>query len=504
MGVIKRQSIKGTIVNYVGAAIGMFTTFFILTKYLSPEVIGLTRTLIDAGILLAGLAQIGTNSSILRFYPYFKDAENKDNGFFFWTLIIPIIGFSIYILVFLIFKNYLSNFFFEQSELFVNYFYIIIPLGFFILYQTVFETNSIVLHRIVVPIFVREVGIRLMILLSYFLYAYHYLSITGLVIAICCTYGIAAIINLIYLFYLGRISLKPNFKHITKPLRRNFFFYTLFLMGSALTLTVMPSLATFFVAAKLGLAFAGIYTIARYIVAFIEIPYRSLGSISNPHLSQSLKDNDLKATNGLVKKISLHQFLIGSAIFFVVWTNIDLIFQIIPNGKDYLSGKWVVFILGLFTLMNTSLTVGGVVLNYSRYYYYSLIFTFILVTGGITLNALCIPAFGINGAALATISSYTIYYILLLSLVNWKVKVNSFSLEQLKALTIILFLFVLDYLWKQSVTIFIMQYVKPTLGVSFVEALLRTIVLGGIGFLSVYYWHISEEVDVLIKKYILK
>ena len=45
MGIIIRQSIKGTIVNYVGVAIGFVTTFFIVTKYLTTEELGLVRVL---------------------------------------------------------------------------------------------------------------------------------------------------------------------------------------------------------------------------------------------------------------------------------------------------------------------------------------------------------------------------------------------------------------------------------------------------------------------------
>lgn len=48
MGIIIRQSVKGTAVSYVGIAIGFFTTFFVLTNFLTAEEIGLTRVLVDA------------------------------------------------------------------------------------------------------------------------------------------------------------------------------------------------------------------------------------------------------------------------------------------------------------------------------------------------------------------------------------------------------------------------------------------------------------------------
>ena len=502
MGVIIRQSVKGTIVNYIGTAIGMVTLFIIVPKYIKPEVFGLMRTLIDAGVIFLSLAQIGTNSSILRFFPYFKNSEKNDHGFFFWTLIIPVVGFLIYLTLFLIFKNFISGYYMEKSELLVNYLYFILPLGFFMLYQTVFETNSIVLQRIVVPAFVREVGVRVMVLISYLLFSFEILSLTGLVVAFCCTYGIAAFINLGYLFRLGRISLKPDFKHITKPLRKDFFLYTLFLMGSALTTAFAPSLGMLIIGAQLGLAFAGVYAFARHIVAFIEIPYRSLGAISNPHVSQTVKDNNFVETNRFIKKVSLHQFLIGTAIFFLIWTNIDLIYQIIPSEEDYALGKWVVFFLGVNAILVTSLAIVGTTLNYSKFYYYSLVLTLILTTTVIFMNVICIPIWGISGAAIATLFAYCFYYLLLLTLVFWKLKVIPLSWKHINVLVIIMGLFLLDYLWKQYVTPFIIQH--PTLWISFLEALIRTTLLGGIGFLCVYFGNISEEMNKLINKLRIK
>ena len=68
MGIIAKQSIQGTIVTYLGVAVGFVTTFFVLTRFLSAEEIGLARVLVDAATLFIGLAQLGTSSSIIRFY----------------------------------------------------------------------------------------------------------------------------------------------------------------------------------------------------------------------------------------------------------------------------------------------------------------------------------------------------------------------------------------------------------------------------------------------------
>ena len=108
MGVIARQSIKGAIANYLGVAIGFFVTFLVLPKYLTQEQIGLTRVMVDAAMLFTSFAQLGTNASILRFFPYFKDG--KDNhGIFGWSVLIPLIGFTLFAAAFLIFREPLLN-----------------------------------------------------------------------------------------------------------------------------------------------------------------------------------------------------------------------------------------------------------------------------------------------------------------------------------------------------------------------------------------------------------
>lgn len=69
MGIVIRQSIKGTFVNYVGAFIGFLTTMFVVTKFLKPEEIGLTKVIYEVSFLFASLAQLGTSASAMRFSP---------------------------------------------------------------------------------------------------------------------------------------------------------------------------------------------------------------------------------------------------------------------------------------------------------------------------------------------------------------------------------------------------------------------------------------------------
>ena len=115
MGTIAKQSIRGTIVTYLGIAVGFVTTFFVLTRFLTSEEIGLARVLVDAATLFIGLAQLGTNSSIIRFYPYFKDGD-EDHGFFFWAMVVPMVGFIVFAFVYWACYAPLSSWFGEKSR----------------------------------------------------------------------------------------------------------------------------------------------------------------------------------------------------------------------------------------------------------------------------------------------------------------------------------------------------------------------------------------------------
>ena len=206
MGIVARQSIKGTIATYIGVVVGIVTTFFIQTKALQPEQIGLIDILLQCSLLFGGLAQLGTNSSAMRYYPFFKDEEHRDHGFFGWTLLVPLIGFMFFLLAFFLFKGPIVHFFTKDAEvgadLFAKYVNFVIPLAFFMLYISVFETNSNLLLRIVLPKFVREVGLRVATLVVYLLYFYKVIDFDGVIIGFCVFYGLATLNNIVYLLSL--------------------------------------------------------------------------------------------------------------------------------------------------------------------------------------------------------------------------------------------------------------------------------------------------------------
>ncbi len=502
MGIVIRQSIKGTIMNYLGVVVGFITTFFVMTKYLTQEEIGLTRVMADAAILLSGLASLGTNTSALRYYPYFRDRDSRDHGFFGWTLIIPMIGFIIITILFFFFKDVIIDMFSGKSALFVDYIYLVIPMAFFMMYMTVFETNANILMRIVVPKMVREVGVRIFTLVDYILYITGVISLDWMVIGLCLAYFIATLLNIIYLLILSRISFKIEPGHISKWLRKDFMFYTLFLTVAAVIGNIIPSLNTFFISAQLGLAITGIYSIASYMANLVDIPYRSVSAISRPIISQAMKDKDNQRAADICKSVSLHQLVAGSFVFFIIWINIDLFFDLLPNGEKYVDGKWVFFLLGMAKLVNSSLNIGVTVLSYSKWYYLQLIFTAILTISAIVLNNNLIPVLGMTGAAWSSIISFSIYYLLLLALIIWKTKISPFSWNEILVVLVMILLFVINWISVKYISNPIIYFKYDGVAVKIVEAVVRTGLLVVIGLTMIYCLKVSKQINDIINKLI--
>ena len=237
------------------------------------------------------------------------------------------------------------------------------------LYQLVFETNANVLMRIVVPKAVRELIVRVGLLVLYLLYAFRILSLDGLVIGICINYGLAALINLGYLISLRAINWRPDmaFLRANRPLIHKYLTYTGFLIVSALTATAAPLLSSFFITAKMGLDHTGVFAIATYMAAIVGVPYRSVIAIASPQLARAIKEQNTDECSHLIQQVTGTMLLVGGFILLAIWINIDLIFHILPNGTTYSVARYVVLFLGLSQLILATFTICLTALNYSRF-----------------------------------------------------------------------------------------------------------------------------------------
>jgi O-antigen/teichoic acid export membrane protein len=367
----------------------------------------------------------------------------------------------------------------------------VLPMAFFMLYQTIFETNANVRMHIVVPRAVRELITRIGLLVVYLLYAFDVLNINGFVVALCTVYAVAMLCNMGYLFSLGEISLRPDWEFIrsNRSLVRQYLLYTGFLLISAVASVLAPTLSSFFITAEMGLNYTGIFAIATYIAVMVSIPYRSMTAIASPQLATAIKENNQEETAHLMQQVSSTLLLIGGMILCVIWLNIDLIFHILPNGETYASARQVVLMLGTSQLFIAVCSFTSSALNYSRFYAFSLLFSFILTAVSILLNNLLIPHLGMEGAAVSNLIAYAIYFVLIVLMVRITLHAPTFTRQHLKILILIVLILNMNFLWQKYLPI----------NNIWVSSIVRTIVLMGGGCMVAWLKNLSPEINQQVR-----
>ena len=79
MGIIIKETIKTSIINYVGIIIGFVSVLFIQTEVLTEKDIGLVRLILDKALLILPFFMLGLHSVASRFYFYFETVDLKRN-----------------------------------------------------------------------------------------------------------------------------------------------------------------------------------------------------------------------------------------------------------------------------------------------------------------------------------------------------------------------------------------------------------------------------------------
>lgn len=482
MGIVARQSIKGSIVSYLGAFIGFVNTIFVVTALMDEADYGLIGVIVEAGTLLGSLSMMGMGSAGIKFFPFFKSKDGTNHGFFFYLLMIPLVGMGIFFSLVMLFKAPIVVFFSEKASAFVDQFYWIFPLAFFFAYQNIFATYSNVLMRIVVPRFVQEVLVRVLNLLIFLLFGYRIISLQTLVILQVLIYGVAMIVNLLYLSRIGNLTLKHDIRFISPELGKQIVKYSGYTLLASIGSVIMIKIDTFMVSGMLGLDSGGIYRVAMFMGVIVEIPSRSLFAIAQPIASDAIKNEDRERLSKLVKSVSINLMLIGAAIFLLLYLNRENIFDMIPNGDKYRAGRDVMIFIGLANLINITFMFNLYVLQLSKHYIYYLPFLILLSAMGIAGNYFLIPVFGMTGGALAKVLVYSTFALIITVFIYYKMKIHPFTVKHLVLLVLVGIAMGMDHL-------------LPVLPNPVLDGFYRTFIVAAVGVVAVYKCKISPDAN---------
>lgn len=441
VSIIRNQGIKSTLLLYIGVVVGVFNLLWLFPKFLSPAEIGLTGVLVDAASLFMPFVLMGSTSVLVRFYPHYKHLPNPKaaQAFVTWLMLVPLVGFGLFGVFFMLYKNAIVGLFMEKSPLFIPYIAYVVPLCLFLVYYNVLENYGRLLHEVAVVTAIRDVGIRLATVLVVLAYYWQWIGIDAFVAWSVAVFGLAVVALGWYFRQSGNLrwSLATHDVFDDGNLRQMVRFAGFVFLGSMGSMLV-GKIDSLMIARYVGLEQNGVYRIAFYIGLVIEMPRRALSQISGPMIAEQIKHQNWAWIEQLYRKIAINQLVVGLFFFMLIWCNIDALFSLMPNGSVYATGKYVVLFIGLAKIFDMATSINEEIIAFSQYYYYALVVMLLLIGLTVATNYWLIPLYGIVGSAMATALTILVYNIAKYFIIYYLFKMQPFTRATLKTLAVCL------------------------------------------------------------------
>lgn len=438
MGIIKRQSIKDTIAQYVGIAIGYLNIGILFPAFLSAAQIGLYSFLNSTAHMLMTLTSLGTPATLIRFTPQFSSHSSTYRWFLKWVGQRFLLGVLIINLFLLASKDYVLDHIYADAPLIHQYYLYLLPLTTFLALFIVISAYVRSHLRIVIPNALEKVFLRLIVAILAIGVATEYVSFSQLITGFTAAHLLIIFILALYAFRLAPLPKASPEPQIEKPATRPLTYFGLLNVLTALGSELVRNIDILMLAAMSGLADTGIYNIAFFIGAVIDMPMRSVGMISSPLIARAWKNQDLQEISKLYRKSALNLTLAGGLLFVLIFGNLDAIFEIIPNGELYAQGIDVVLLIGAARLISMGMGNNSEIIANSPYYYFNLISLTGLALLTFTTNLWLIPLLGITGAAASTAMSLTLFNLSKFGFLWWKYRLQPFNYQNGLGLLIIL------------------------------------------------------------------
>ena len=433
MGVIFNQSFKSTISYYIGMIIGAVNTVILYPLIFNdnPKYLGLIQILLAYSIVLSIFSNLSLPAIIIRYFP----VVNKKGQLFFFSLILSIIGFTSFCVLYIYF---IKDLIIDDQEigLILDYSNYIIPLVFFISFSDVLSALSRSYLDSSTPIFLNEVFLKVYSIIVLACYGLNYIQFDTFLKIYFAGYFIRFFLLLGIQLYFKRLFFEFDYSElqIKKMLKFGFFV----ILGST-TALLISKIDMLMIGSYIDLENVAYYSVAFYIGNAIMVPGRSITAISTPLVAEAWKNNDLKLIRKIYYKSSINQIIVGGLFFLCIWINIDNIMFILPD--KFSGGKYIVLFIGLSRLISLGVGVNSSIIIYSKYYKFDLISNIPFLLFIIVSNHLLIPAFGINGAAFATLISTFLFYVIRIIFVIVKFQMHPFNLNTLKTIFLLFAIF---------------------------------------------------------------
>ena len=440
MGIVLNQSLKNTIITYIGFGIGGINTIYFYPVFLGATYYALANYILSSANVIMPLFAIGMQNTLVKFYSQYETNEERSR-FLSFTVLFPL---AVIIPIFLIGFYYFDEivFFLSKKNIIVkNYIWLIPFIGLCMAYFEIFYAWLRVHMHSVFGNFIKEVGLRLF---SFFLIVsvyYNWITVEGFVYATAFVYFLALLVTMFYAFHIQ----KPVFQFTIPDNVKDVLVYTFYIILSGSVANLLLDGDKMILNQYMNIENIAYYSVATYIALVISVPSRAMHQIVYPITAKLMHENKHDEMNILYKKTSINLQVVGGFVMLGIFVNINKLYELVPD--EYAGGILVVFMIGLSKYFDLILGNNNAIIFNTKYYRAVLFLGVLLVLLTIALNMIFIPIYGIIGSAFATLLSITLYSLAKLLFVVKRLDLYPFTKQTLYSLALTFVLFLAFYFW---------------------------------------------------------
>lgn len=494
MGLVQRETLKTTILSSLGLILGYLNKAVLFLILLTPEQVGLVNLTVTVGLLFSQFANLGTIYSVWRFFPFFRNQDQGHYGFLLLNMFIVLFGVVLMSMVVFIFRDTIVYLYQDNSELFVDYYLWIIPIGIAHVYYVLFDNYLRGLHKNALSVFLNEIVLRIMVTALLLLLYRKWIGFHQFFIFHALLYFLPSVSLFFYLIRKGELNLSIHSIRISKRFRRLIFYFSGFSYINTLAVLLVISMDAMMIAHYINLKATAIYTTVIYITSAVMVPYRSLIRVSSPLVALHWKNRDMSALQNLYTKSSSVGLYFALLSFSVIWFPVKEIFSFIPQ---YSEGIYVFLFIMIGRMVDMFCGLNGTIFSTSRKYKFDLIFSVFLCSTVFYLNMTLIPEYGVVGAAISTSLAYVIYNVLRCWYIYYYYKLHPLNQQQLFLLLYFAGFYVLMY----TLDIYLFQFIEFSSPVS--PIIYKWILIFAALIIPVFYLNLEKESTQYIRNFIV-
>ncbi len=490
MGIIGKQSIRSSIYIYLGFAIGALNILVLFPnqRYFTLDEFGLTKILVDVSLLIAMLCTLGTCPATVKFYPFYASyLPRRKNDLPVLTLAAVSLGCLLFMAVMPFLRDGILRKYGERSPLFVQYFKLIYPLTIAMAFLYLFEAYSWAVKRTVLPAVMREVLVRLLTTALILLVMLRWLDFRQFIYLYSLIYIPPVLILLFSLLRHGDLTFSFRLSPVTRRLKNRMIVFSLFVFSGQALNVLARTLDSIIISSQSpgGLRDTGLFTIATYLVALMEVPVRGMTGIAFSVLAQAWKEKDLATVFSVYKKTALNLLIAGLGIMGVLVLNMPNLLAFL--GPRYAGMLEVVLILGCSKLVDLGTGLNSHLLLSSKHWRIEFITNVFLVLMAGLLNYLLVRRYGIIGSAWATLIAFSVYNTVRFLLI-WKLfKMQPFTWANALAIVI-------------AAAAYLICRLVPAMPNIYLDVVVRTL-LFSLGYgLPVLGFRLSEDINGFVNR----